>query len=238
MFTALAPAAPSNPPNPPQDRAAGGIDKPSRSGRLLSLVRKLIDYGKELVSTLQNRASAAQVLDIAGRFGTRDIGLIVARITRGLCLAGALEQRVIQCAARLDAVPAPAQATPQQPAPRKPRPAGSSARPSARDAGSVLARMPTPEEIAAQVRHRPIGAVLADICNDLGIVASHPLWRELHDAVDRHGGNFIRVMRDMMRRATVRVIFSPPEESPMAPAAADQTAFAWAHAGGTSTGPP
>jgi hypothetical protein len=242
MFAPPITAAPSNPPDPPQDRAAGGIAKPSRSGRLLNLVRKLIDYGKELVSTLQNRASTAQVHDIASRFGTRDIGLIVARITRGLCLAGALEQRVIQCAARLDASP-PARTASHQPAPRKVRPAGSSARPAARDAGSadaasVLAHMPTPEEIAAQVRRRPIGAVLADICNDLGIVASHPLWRELHDAVDRHGGNFIRVMRDMLRRATALVMFRPPDESPTAPAPADQPAFALLHAGGTSTGPP
>jgi hypothetical protein len=32
--------------------------QPSRSARLLDLVRKLIDYGKELATTLRERASS------------------------------------------------------------------------------------------------------------------------------------------------------------------------------------
>jgi hypothetical protein len=33
-------------------------DKPGRFGRLIDLVRKLIDYGKELATTLRERASS------------------------------------------------------------------------------------------------------------------------------------------------------------------------------------
>jgi hypothetical protein len=62
---------------------------------------------------------------------------------------------------------------------------------------SLLADLPTPEQIAAQhaagldplVRHRPIGAVLADICRDLGILPNNPLWPELSVLVVRHGGS-------------------------------------------------
>jgi hypothetical protein len=39
--------------------------------------------------------------------------------------------------------------------------------------------MPTAEQIAAEVRRRPIGAVIADICRDLRILPSHPLWRDI-----------------------------------------------------------
>ena len=61
--------------------------------------------------------------------------------------------------------------------------------------------MPTPEQIAAEVRRRPIGAVIADICRDLGIMADHPLWRELRLAVILHGGSLAAFVRDMCKRA-------------------------------------
>ena len=44
----------------------------------------------------------------------------------------------------------------------------------------------TPDSIAAEIRRRPIGAVLADICRDVGILPSHPLMRELQQAIRRH----------------------------------------------------
>ena len=51
--------------------------------------------------------------------------------------------------------------------------------PSADETNTRLTHLPTPEQIAATVRRQPIGAVFADICRDLGIPPSHPLWREL-----------------------------------------------------------
>jgi hypothetical protein len=60
--------------------------------------------------------------------------------------------------------------------------------------------MPTPEQIAAQVRRRPIGAVIADICRDLGITPSHKLWRTLQSAIIRYRGNYTRLIIDMLDR--------------------------------------
>ena len=98
---------------------------PSRSARLLSLVRKLIDYGKELAGTLRQCAPADLRLD-AFRFGTSDLALILARITRGLHRATALEARLVRSAAHLDAKRALSRA----PARRiSARPAGCPARP-------------------------------------------------------------------------------------------------------------
>jgi hypothetical protein len=42
--------------------------------------------------------------------------------------------------------------------------------------------------------------VIADICRDLGITPSHKLWRTLQSAIIRHGGNYTRLITDMLDR--------------------------------------
>jgi hypothetical protein len=60
--------------------------------------------------------------------------------------------------------------------------------------------MPTPAEIAEAVRHRPVGAVIADICSDLGLTQSHPLWNEMVSVVTEFGGNFVALVKDVLDR--------------------------------------
>ena len=60
--------------------------------------------------------------------------------------------------------------------------------------------MPTAEEIAAALRHRPAAAVIADICRDLGIVPAHPLWGEVMTVLCGHGGNVMKFFKDVMAR--------------------------------------
>jgi hypothetical protein len=188
--------------------AATTADLPpqSRSGRLLSLVRKLIDYGKELAATLRQGAVPSGVTTLARAFGTSDLPLILARITQGLLRAGLLQERIAGTAARLDAEPQP------KPAPsfRAPRalPSQAQSSPPQRaekqqptDADPRLANLPTAEQIAAKVGRQTIGAVLADICRDLGIAPSHPLWTELRSAINAFGGNYIRLVSDTLNRA-------------------------------------
>ena len=168
--------------------------EPSRVGRLLDLVRKLIDYGKELAATIRRRAFT-DPSSIICCFGTADVALILARIARGLHRANALEARLIRSADRLDAAPP---AAPSQPRPRAPRP---TVAPAAAETDPRLARLPTPAQIAAEVRRRPIGAVIADICRDLGIMPSHPLWRELQHLIIRYGGNMAKLVKTILDRA-------------------------------------
>jgi len=82
---------------------------------------------------------------------------------------------------------------PGRPSPHLPRTAGW-----AIPAGdSSLDRLPTPEEemfaeIVEKDRDRPIGAILLDICRDLGIVPAQmdpALWAELRRAISLHGGD-------------------------------------------------
>jgi hypothetical protein len=169
--------------------------EPSRAGRLLDLVRKLIDYGKELAATLRHHSATIDLAAATRPFGTRDIALILARITRGPHLANALEARLVQNAARLDAAPRP-RATPAAA-----RPAAAGRPPAAPSAYARLAHLPTPEQIAAEVRRRPIGAVIADICRDLGIMPSHPLWREVQMAMIRYGGSLANLVRDLIHQS-------------------------------------
>src|SRR5271166_4407066 len=170
MSAAIQPPTPTTQPDPPRANA----DTPSRLGRVLSLVRKLIDYGKQLVGTVQQRAAAPGFALFAKPFGTADLAVILARITSGLRRAAALEARLCQRAASgRDLTPSPI----RLPAARGPRPARQVAPPDAQPADHTedprLARLPTEEEIAAEVRRRPVGAVIADICCDLGIAPGH-----------------------------------------------------------------
>ena len=163
-----------------------------RVGRLLAVVRKLIDYGRELAAALQSDPATRP-----RQFGTGDIALILARITQGLHRARALEERLVRNAHRLDTPPRPRTAP-------TPRPSGSTAHatPCSHADDSHLAGLPTSEQIAAQVRRRPIGAVLADICRDLGILPSHPLWPELSEVIVRHGGSLVTLLKDILTQAT------------------------------------
>jgi hypothetical protein len=175
-------------------------DAPSRTGRLLTLVHTLIDYGRYLAAALQQRASATDLADITRHFGIVDIGQILARITRGLLRAAALEARLISRPVREPA-------TLTAPSPRQPRAAqpedGSAAADDPR-----IARLPTPGDIAAEIRRRPAGAVLADICRDLGIMPSNPLWRELSAAIISYGGNLAALLGDIADRHGL--LLTPP----------------------------
>ncbi len=174
-------AATASPPTP----------EPTRSGRLLSLVRKLIEYGKELAATIRQRA-VTDPLTVSVCFGTTDVALILARINRGLQRANELEARVLRGAAHLDAKRAP---TKTRSAPKL-QPASPT-----EEAEPGVVKLPTPAWIAAEVRRRPIGEVIADICRDLGIMPSHPLWREVHLAITIHNGNYVRLVKDILDRS-------------------------------------
>jgi hypothetical protein len=55
------------------------------------------------------------------------------------------------------------------------------------------------------VRRRPIGAVTADICRDLGIMPSHPLWLEVKQAMLEFGRILARLLNDIFDRTLGRI---------------------------------
>jgi hypothetical protein len=212
MANPVAPADDTNHPDPPPDRPA--VSAPNRTGQLIDLVRKLIEYGANLAIAFRQRAANNEIAPrFNQRFGTKDIALILARITRGLLLASMLEARLIGRIGRKERVQPEAgttTTTASAAAPRKPR-TGPRKPPRVWEPDPRLAGMPTEEEIAAEVRRRPVGAVLADICLDLGIVPADPLWRELQQAIISNGGSFVRWFNTSWKLASAWMDDLPPE---------------------------
>jgi hypothetical protein len=197
---------------------------------VLSLLRKLIDYGQELARTVQQRAAAGTLFTVALQFGTPDLALILARITRGLRLAHAVEARLASRPARQSAAPAPLRAPADRAIGAAPDPARRTARrPAPRPS---LPDVPTAEEIAAALRHRPAAAVIADICRDLGIVPAHPLWREVMAILSGHGGNVVKFVKHVTDRVCTWLTAPPVVDAEGWPAPHSQRAAA------CGTGPP
>jgi hypothetical protein len=177
-------------------------------GRILHLVRKFIDYGKRLTTAVQQRAAAPGFAHFVRSFGTADVAVILARITAGLRRAAALEAMLCERAARgRDLAPSPI----RLPAIRAPRAARRVAAPDAQPVPRStdpaedlrLARLPTEEELAAEVRRRPIGAVVVDICRDLGIAPGdldRAFWDEISHAILMYGGSLVRFHTSLRKR--------------------------------------
>jgi hypothetical protein len=197
---AQSPAPPTDP-----DPSRANTAMPAGLGRVLSLVRKLIDYGRQLAGTVQQRATAPGFALFASPFGTADLAAILDRITNGLRRAAALEARLCRRAARgQDLTPAPI----RLPAACGPRAARQVAPPDSQPAPRPaedprLARLLTEEEIAAEVRRRPVGAVIVDICRDLGIAPGHldrAFWDEINHAIIMYGGSLARFFTNLHER--------------------------------------
>ena len=188
--------------------------KPSRVGGLLSLVRTLVHYGTFLADTIRRRGLGNHPSFHGRQFGTTSIALILARIARALLRAAALEARLLRGVRSLDAPPRP----PRDRPPADPAEAPSASRPRAGPRhidDDALAHMPTPEQIAAAIRHQPIGQVIADICRDLGIIPAHPLWPELSRTITRERGRFAAMVIDILKRKhRVPITEDWPQEPP------------------------
>ena len=212
MSAAIPPPIPTTDPDP--TRAAPAM--PSRIGRVLRVVRRLIDIGRELAATIHQRATDRDFDLFAKPFGTDHFAFIVARITNGLRLALALEARLCQRAERgrdfgsapIRTAAASAPRADRPPAPPEPEPAAPAQDPR-------LARLPTDAEIAAAVRRRPIGAVIVDILRDLGITPGQldrPFWDELSHAVMAYGGSFFGWV-NKLHKLMFALNFTPEERA-------------------------
>ena len=226
-MSAAAPAfAPTAPPAP----TPAGTGRPARIASLLTLVRKLIDYGRELAATLRERG-LPDPADAGTRFGTLNVALILARITAGLHRAAALEARLQHAATDPDAelgLPPLAEPSEREYPPRAARPPA----PPAAEPDPRIVRLPTPQRIAEEVRRRPVGEVIIDICHDLGITPDHPLWRELHVAIFIYDGSLARYLKTIWQRADAA------RDLPATPPAAPPTPSPPQRAQPASTGPP
>ena len=63
--------------------------------------------------------------------------------------------------------------------------------------------MPTLQDLERQVRRRPIGRTIHDICGDLAVVpgfCTAPFWNVLHEIMHHLGGSVATLMRQKTKR--------------------------------------
>ena len=189
----------STPQGPKPDRA--GKPVPEGIAAVLVLVRILLEYGRHLAETLEHRAAARSFSVIAQYFGTARVPTILARLARGILRATALERVLLARAARgRDLVVFEPRwrgerATPQPAAEQQP--------PKPRPARPELPEFPTLEQLEADIRRRPIGHAMADICRDLGIspsLCNGRFWTALYCAIAWYRGNFAKYYKEIRSR--------------------------------------
>jgi hypothetical protein len=220
MEPTAATPCPASPPDPHPDRpgeTAPARTIPARIAALLHTVRILLGYGRHLAETATHRSATSDFNSIAVCFGTGRLCAILAHLQRGILRATALQNVLLARAARgrdidfaaprerpaaappLPADP-PAQAQPaeasvaRKPVPRASRPAGWQ---------NPELFMPTLEELEAQVRRRPLGRTLVEICLDLAVVpgfCTGPFWTTLFESIRWNGGSVGTLMQTKVQR--------------------------------------
>jgi hypothetical protein len=221
--TAPDPPDAATPTDPPADRPGRAV--PERIALLLNTIRILLGFGRHLANTAQHRATHPGFNAIAVCFGTGRVFSILAHLQRGILRAMALERVLLERAARgrdirfteprgaqtraTPAVPgappaeprheAPAAPQPEAPVERKPVPRRSPP-PGSNDPELF---MPTLEELEAQVRRRPLGRTIVDICLDLAVVpgfCTGVFWNEVFDGIRLYGGSLDTLRQERTRR--------------------------------------
>jgi hypothetical protein len=173
---------------------------------MLALVHKLIACGQELLGALKACEGPHPPLEVFRRFGCLSLERVIARVRRGLIIAGVLEERFQRRLPRKDERPARA---PREPAPA-PRPRTPRRSLWTSHDEELDGPLPSAEAIAERLRGRPAGAVLAEICRDLGIDTRDPLWRELNELLCWcHPFNLWRMM-EAWRETGARMVQADP----------------------------
>ncbi len=204
-------------PIPPRDY---GEAIPNNVAVVLHAVDVLIGYGRHLIDTLRQRAAAPKNFSaIAANFGTANLSTILAHLNRGMMRAAILERVLLIRASKGKDIelieprtpapqqePAQAGTQPEQPAEplaSTPERAARLSRLAGRDESEPF--MPEAWYMARQVRRRPIGRTILDICLDLAVVPGFchsAYWNELFDIMNGFGasGGIARLMQQKTRR--------------------------------------
>jgi hypothetical protein len=201
---------------------------PGRIGGVLAVVAGLIAHARRFAATATTRVDVPEFATAAAVFGTYDLPTILHRMQRGVLRALALRDYLLARAARghnlrfawpsyVELQPhhrppaKPAPAPRPDPAPLQPRsPDPAPLRPRRPDPALLgpddpdASRLPTPEELAAEVRRRPVGRTIAYICMDLGLVPGFcdgAFWNQVYNILRRYGGSLGAMYRVRERRA-------------------------------------
>ena len=154
---------------------------PENIARVLHVVRILLEFGRHIADTIEHRMTGPGAWIFTAVFATTKLPIMRAHLHRGILRAAALESLLLKRAATgrdvaplpLPAPAAPGAGPPDDPC-HEPFPAQVARLVAARqqyDAPVDPDHLADAEAIEAEVRARPIGRTIADICRDLGLVA-------------------------------------------------------------------
>jgi hypothetical protein len=208
---------PASPPDPPQDHPGETAPMPEYIAAILHAVGILLGYGRHLLATVKQRATAPTFPTIAASFGTANLSTILAHLNRGILRAIALEQVLLARAAtgqdikmvtqlirttEPQSAPATPQSEPSADQPAEPKTAARPSLPPSVDDPELF--MPTLEDLKLQVRRRSIGRTIGEICVDLAVVPAFctpAFWNGLFEIMYYFGGRGVEtVMREKARR--------------------------------------
>ena len=192
-------------PAPPRERAT-----PPCIAFLLNVVRVLLRYGRDLENTIPTKSDHPHFPTLAAGFGTHDVRRILAHVHRGILRAMMLQRFLLARAAQgrdIEPVQPPAPAEPAEiealelklRAPAQPRPKAKKTDPD----DPMHFSMPTMKELESQVRRRPVGHTIAEICMDLGVTATFcegATWDEILQTLMHFGANLAQFFGVQNRR--------------------------------------
>ena len=177
---------------------------PGRIGAVLRVLTTLINHARFFAATVKTRVEVPEFATAAAVFGTYDLTTILFRVQRGLRRALALQQYLLERAARGHNLrfswPPYVELQPHHRRPAKPlstprAPGRSPSRPDPAVLGPDDPRayyMPTAEEFAAWARRRPVGRTMNHILLDLAVVPGFcggELWNDLYKIYRLYGGS-------------------------------------------------
>ena len=202
-------------PTPPPDIDRAAIRKavPPGIAQVLYVVRFLIDYACHIAAKAEECAVRGDISPVTIPFvKTIEIDQLIIRVARGLRRALAM-QAMLQLFAT--------DGRDLKPVPRRQHPHVGGARRNGpeRDTAPKPERLPSAAEIAAELQRRPIGAIVADICHDIGIVPSDltdEQWDALRSVINAYGGDTMRLWPAMKNtiEAQMAAVMLDPEHAP------------------------
>ncbi|HET8997902.1 MAG TPA: hypothetical protein VFN42_14630, partial [Acetobacteraceae bacterium] len=160
---------------------------------------------------LEYRATERGFSVIAQYFGTTRVATLLARISRGILRAMALERVLLARAARgRDLVcfqprrrPEEREDQPQDGEQQQQQQQQQKKPPQRRPAREPLPEFPSLEQLVEDTRRHPVGRAIADICRDLGVssgLCEGWFGTVLLQAMSWYRGNFTRYYKDIQKR--------------------------------------